>query len=119
MDTRLSIENLRLIVIPAPADTPAEANRTELKIWGKRVDKFVRRETQLEENMKTAYTLVWGQCSDMMRQRIETYNVYSEISTTGDVIALLKIIKGINFNFQSQKHVPVSLHEAKKSLYGC
>jgi Zinc knuckle len=79
----------------------------------------VRRETQLEENMKTAYLLVWRQCSDMMRQRIETYNAYSEISTTGDVIALHKIIKGINYNFQSQKHVPVSLHEAKKRFYGC
>jgi hypothetical protein len=54
----------------------------------------------------------------MMHQRIETYNAYSKISTTGDVIVLLKIIKGINYNFQSQKHVPVSLHKAKHQFYG-
>ena len=119
MDTRLSIEKMKPFYIPQPEDPPEDATRTELRIWEKSVDDYVRRKTILTENIKTAFSLIWGQCSDIMRQKVETCADYSVISENGDAIELLKIIKDVAYNYQIQKYIPQALHEAKKRFYNC
>ena len=52
-----------------------------------------------------------------MRQKIEAIETYSTVSAEGDSIGLLKIIKAIAYNFQSQKYLPHALHEAKKTFH--
>jgi hypothetical protein len=66
MDTRLSLENLKLATIPQPEDPPDNATKTETQIWEKSVGDFVKQRTTLNKNIKTAYPLIWGQCSDIM-----------------------------------------------------
>ena len=52
MDARLSIENMEAVTIEVPSDPPTEASRTEIRIWEKKVDDYVNRETILKENLK-------------------------------------------------------------------
>jgi hypothetical protein len=105
-DARLVIENLTLPVLTEPADPAATVSMTQLRIWEKKVDEYVKHEMHLEENMKTIYSLVWGQCKDVMRQRAEVMSDSKRLSSDGDGLGLLMVaIKDLVFNFQSQKYL--------------
>ncbi|KAI2493199.1 hypothetical protein MHU86_21348 [Fragilaria crotonensis] len=118
-DARLAVETLTLPTLISPTDPPENANRTETRIWEKTVDEYVKQRSYLAENMKTLYSLVWGQCTDIMRQKLEAHETFAGVSTTGDGLGLLKLVKGIAFQFQSQKYLPHALHEALKRYYNC
>jgi hypothetical protein len=105
---------MQIFIIQLPEDPPENATRTEIRIWEKSVDDYVKRRTILAENIKTAYSLMWGQCSNVMRQKVETCPEYSVVSQTGDAIGLLKLVKDVAYNYQVQKYIPQALHEAKK-----
>jgi hypothetical protein len=70
-DARMAVEQLARPTIEVPNDPPDDATKTQLRIWEKKIDEFVKRETYLDENLKTIYSLVWGQCTDIMRQKVE------------------------------------------------
>lgn len=116
-DARLAVENLELPEMVMPQDPPEGATKTENRIWEKEVDEYVKRKTYLTENIKTIYSLAWGQCSDIMRQKLEALVEFEALSAEGNGIALLKAIKALTYNFQSQKYLPHALHESKRRFY--
>lgn len=118
-DARLAVETLKLPIMTIPVDPPENANRTETRIWEKTVDEHVKQSSKLRENMKTLYSLIWGQCTDIMRQKVEAHETFAGVSSTGDGLGLLRLIKGVAFQFQSQKYLPHALHEALKRYYNC
>jgi hypothetical protein len=92
-DVRLAVEHLEMPVLDELSDPPADATKTKTRIWEKKVDEYVRRETNLHENLKTIYSLIWGQCTDIIRQKIEASDNYETMSTEGDgLLGLLKAI---------------------------
>ena len=93
--------------------------KTVVRIWEKMVDKHVRRISYLEENIKSLYSLVWGQCSDVVRQKVEANKDFEGMADSGDGIKLLITLKGISFHFQSQRHLSHAIHEALKRYYNC
>ena len=116
-DVRLAIETMTVPTIPQPPDPAQNATRTEERLWEKRVDEVVKRETHLEENLKTLYSLVWGQCTEAMRAKVRALPQFGTMSATANSIELLECIKSQAFSYQSQKYKPQSLHEAKRRLY--
>ena len=118
-DVRLAVETLTLPILTTPVDPPDGANRTETRIWEKTVDEHVRQRSHLAENIKTLYSLVWGQCTDIMRQKLEAHETFTGVSNTGDGLGLLKLVTSVAFQFQSQKYLPHALHEALKRYYNC
>jgi hypothetical protein len=52
-----------------------------------------------------------------MRQHIEAAPSFPSESTTSNAIELLKIIRNIAFDFQSQQYFPHALYEAHRRLY--
>ena len=116
-DARLAIENLEIVEPPEPEDPPEGATATKRRIWEKRVDEYVKRTTYMTENIKSIFSLVWGQCTDIMRQKVEALSNFADMSSKGDGIELLKAIKNITHNFQSQKYLPHAIHEAKRRIY--
>jgi hypothetical protein len=119
MDTRLAIENLQHIACEVPEVPDDNATKTQIRIWEKKIDDYVKKETITKENLKTAYSLIWGQCFDPMRQRLESTDSFQLIASQGDAIELLKMIKNITYNYQSQKYTPQAIHDAKKRFYQC
>jgi hypothetical protein len=118
-DVRLAIENLTLPVLIDPADPPDDATKTQIRKWEKAVDESVKRENYLTENLKTVYSLVWGQCTDVMRQKVEATKDFKTLSSTADGLGLLRSIKDLVYNFQSQKYLPQALHESTLRFYFC
>eukprot|EP00978_Attheya_sp_CCMP212_P038666 scaffold193831_cov29-Attheya_sp.AAC.2 len=103
-DTKIAVKQLTIPVLTVPADPPAGAGRGA-------------RESYLEENLKTLYSLVWGQCTDAIRTRIEALDNYQTMESDADGIELLRMIKDLVFNFQSQKYLPLALDESKARFY--
>jgi hypothetical protein len=116
-DTRLAVYSLKATVLEKP-DPPEDADdEGDKRIWEKEIDEYVREKKCLKENLKTLYSLVWGQCSDVIRTRIEALDNHEEMSLKGDSIGLLQAIKGIVYNFQSEKYRPMAIHEAMRRFY--
>lgn len=116
-DIRMAIETLIVPTFSEPTDPPKEASRTQVRIWEKRVNEFVKKETHLEENIKTIYSLIFGQCTEAMRAKLESISSHQTIAAASDGIELMKNIKTVMYNFQSQKYAPLALHESKKRFY--
>jgi hypothetical protein len=100
-DIWLAVQNLTTTVMDVPKDLADTATNVQKRIWKKKVDEFVKRELYFEENMQTLYSLIWGQCSDVMQARVEALSDYDTMSESGDSLALLKAIKVQAYNFQS------------------
>jgi hypothetical protein len=71
----------------------------------------------LEENVKTVYSLIFGQCTEAIRAKLESVGNHQAISVASNGIELLKNIKRIMYNFQSQKYGPLGLYESKRRFY--
>ncbi len=64
----------------------------------------MKAEITLDSDLKKAYSLVYGQCSDALRAKLESINNQSTIAASADVLGLLRNIKSATFSFQSQKY---------------
>jgi hypothetical protein len=117
-DARRALENLTLPTLQLP-QTPTSDDITLVRIWQKEVDEYVRRKGILSDNMQTVYSLVWGQCTDVMRQKIEALTIYEQLTADGDGLELLKAIKDLVYNFQSRKYLSQALHSSKQRFYYC
>jgi predicted RNA-binding protein associated with RNAse of E/G family len=75
------------------------------------VDKHVKRGTMLSENLDS-----WSG-SDAMRVKLESRPNHTTIESACDSIGLLKNIRTVMFQFQSQRYSVLALHEAKRRFY--
>ena len=106
-----------LPVLNMPSDPPVITSRIVTRIWGKEVDEYAKRKMYLQENVKTLYSLVLGQCTDVVLAKLEASDTYNEMSEEADSMKLLKEIRALVYNFQSQKYAPQALYEGKRRIY--
>ena len=78
---------------PEPTDPAVGATRTQEEIWKRRVASFVRAQEDIDRGLKQAYTLMWGQCTQRLRDKLETNTRYAVVSAAKDVFALDAMIQ--------------------------
>jgi hypothetical protein len=81
------------------------------------IDQCVRQEAILQENMQRVYSLVLGQCTKLLREKLKQSSDWAQVSSAFDVLGLTKLIKSIVFKFDDQKCLLVPLHQAKQTFY--
>eukprot|EP00978_Attheya_sp_CCMP212_P006553 scaffold15183_cov61-Attheya_sp.AAC.2 len=118
-DAGLTVANMCLPTLVPPSDPATGASATVKRIWEKEVDEYVKQKSYLNQNMKTLYALVWGQCTDVMKQKLEGLSTFDTLSADRDGLGLLKAIKDLVYNFQSQKYLPQALHKSTCRFYIC
>jgi Reverse transcriptase (RNA-dependent DNA polymerase) len=116
-DMRTVIEDLEMPVIPQPDDPPAGASKSEQFIWQERCKEWLKQENILKQNIKLLYSLVWGQCTDTMKQKIEALSNYDDIKSSVDGLKLLKGIETIVYKFNSTQYLPHALHDNIRLFY--
>jgi hypothetical protein len=118
-EIRNLIKNLTAIVIPQPADLPLvpAPTATQQKIWELKITAYVKKEAKIEDNVRKLYSLIWGQCTDVMKSKLETLPSFQTISDNQDALELLKEIKGFTFKFDNEKYLAQSLVEATDKLH--
>ena len=117
-DIRRAIETLTLPTIPIPTAPVADPMPVLLAaIFSEQVKEYVKQTSRLQENIKRLWALVWGQCSDTIRTRLQALETYDDMHTASNGLQLLIAIKDLMFNIQEQKYVPLSIHLAKRQFF--
>ena len=117
-DIRRAIETLTIPTIPMPTAPVADPMPVLLAaIFSEQVKEYVKQTSRLQENIKRLWALVWGQCSDTIRTRLQALDAYDDMHTTSNGLQLLIAIKDLMFNVQEQKYVPLSIHLAKRQFF--
>ena len=117
-DIRRAIETLTLPTIPMPTAPVADPMPVLLAaIFSEQVKEYVKQTSRLQENIKRLWALVWGQCSDTIRTRLQALESYDDMHTASNGLQLLIAIKDLMSNVQEQKYVPLSIHLAKRQFF--
>jgi hypothetical protein len=116
-DTRTAIESEEAPKFAIPDDVPEGAGKGAVRMWEQKIDAIAKREDQLNHNLRQLFALIWGQCTEVLQQRVEAEEGFAKMSNENDGLLLLKTIKNITYRYQSQKYVPDSLFESKKRFY--
>ena len=77
----------------------------------------MRRKDTLVRNLKSAYALIYRQCSDTLCVKLESRPDYKGIKATADPIGLLENIKAVMYQFQAERYGPLALYQAKHCCY--
>ena len=86
-------------------------------ILTKKVNSYVRRDSILDKNIQKGYSLVLGQCTELIKSKLKTTLNWDIISTKFDFLELIASIKSVIFKFEYQRYLPLSLHYAKTNFY--
>ena len=70
----------------------------------------MRQEDTIARNLKSAYALIYRQCSDTLWVKLESRPDSEMIKVAADLIGLLKNIKAIMYQFQAKLYSPLALH---------
>lgn len=64
-DAKLAIEHLGIPMFDKPPNPEEDAGRSDIRIWEKEIDDYVKRKNTFKENMKSAFSVVWGRNAAM------------------------------------------------------
>ena len=121
-DIRSTVENEVAPQIPIPPEPTVPDDAEDLStaqklIFKGQISEYIKREATLQQNMQRAYSLILGQCTELLRAKLKQSNDWALVSAAFDVLGLIRLIKSIVFKFDDQKFLPVSLHQAKQNFY--
>ena len=103
-DAGRSLRDGQRVTYDLPDDPDVNASRTEIKVWETRIDQALKKEEQLEVNLKKSYAVIWGQCTELLKARIRSDTNYTAVNDAYDAIGLFEIINRIVHRFESQKY---------------
>ena len=111
-DITAAITAMAVTALVEPDEPEDPENKIEMKKWESEYHEYRKSKKTLEDNVKTLFNLVWGQCTESMQQKIESLDNYTTMEEENDGIALLVAIKNTSYNYQSQKYRIETVNEA-------
>ena len=97
---------------------PGDNDTALLKmILNRKIDIYLKRDSILDENLQKKYSLIRGQCTELLKSKLKTSANWETVSSQYDMLGLLEAIKTIIYKFEDQKYLPLSLHHAKRNFY--
>ena len=112
-----TIEQGRRFNITKPIAPSTTNNEADKMILTKKVNSYVRRDIILDENTQKGYSLMLGQCTELLKSKLKTTSNWDIISTGFYLLGLTKSIKSVIFKFEDQRYLPLSLQYAKTNFY--
>jgi hypothetical protein len=94
-----SMEQMAAYIVAKPKDAKGDIDDVDKAIYKEEVKSYVIDKKLLESSMQKAYSIIYGQCSDGVRAKIEAMSNHIALSDAGDPIGLLKNIKTVMTNF--------------------
>jgi Zinc knuckle len=115
--TKLALSTVKLPDEPQPIPPATVLSKAQDKIYDKELVEYVKRKIMLETNVNTLYNIVWGQCTDALREKLKALSTYSTMSTKGEGINLLVEIRDLVYKREKDKDAWHSYYEATLQLY--
>lgn len=69
--TKTTLENLAIPTFVEPEDLDANATCMTVKIWERDMEEYVKKWNTIQENHKTAFLLIYGQCNKELQAKLE------------------------------------------------
>ena len=110
-DNCLTVENLTLPVLQGPT-APTTTDALTVAIFREEVKEFVKRTKKLEENVQLLWTLIWGQALGAVHTKLEARQDHEDMCQWSAGVELLNAIKGLMYNIQELKYLPLAIHLA-------
>ena len=123
MDSPKDVVSICKKLTKEEVNEPAYLNKTELKsetkkfIWKTKVHSYVRRVKTQENNCESIFSIIWGQCSTAMKNKLQSLDNYQERSNEYDCVWILKEIKVITLRFEGTRYIFLSLDDARTAYY--
>ena len=73
--------------------------------------------TTLDDNKELAYSLVWGQFSEIMRTEVEAHEKCMYISQEIDMLGIISFIKDNSYRYKYHKHMAHILYEVHSQFF--
>lgn len=86
-----------------PEELPEDATTGKRAIFNEKIKEFMLRSRTYDNNRTKVYTIVYGQCSDAMRCKLEAQDDWDEIEEEHNLVKLVKSIKAWMLNQQDSK----------------
>eukprot|EP00957_Ditylum_brightwellii_P069656 5289900-Ditylum_brightwellii.AAC.1 len=113
MELTSSTNKLQVITLPKPLAPVKTADQLDKDINKEEVREYVREMKAHKRATKQAHALIWGQCLQLMREKLQTMNRCNTISDRENVVDPLKAIKSTVFRFDNKCDVYVAMGNIK------
>ena len=104
----MELKEIKLPKYPKPKAGATTLEDGEAFLWQQEVTERKKAIIKANDNKNRAYALVLGQCLPKLTSKVKASNKFASAATDLDVIALLKIIRGLCRDFDKNN----KLHEA-------
>jgi hypothetical protein len=105
-------ENMTLPTILEPDDLPDDATKKEEFLWQSAMKSYSAHKDDLDSNLNSLYSVIWGQCSENMKTKIRSIAEYTEETKQDNCVWLLSQIKNVVHQFDRKKDLWTSLRHA-------
>jgi len=109
--TTLTLKDDTVIVTDSATTEDIEEYRLKLK-------QYLKDKNAVKTTKRFLHNIAWGQCSHILRTKLKDDDALKKIETDGDVVELLKKIRGVCRQMTSNASIYDSIEEAKKRYYG-
>ena len=116
-DISLAIENLEEPTWTLPVKQTTGDKEVDSLLLVQELQLHIRRKHTYNDNRSTLFHVVMGQCTDSMKAKLEAESTYDTIANDRDVIKLLKLMRDIAFNYESDRYPFLALHLGMKQFY--
>ena len=77
---------------------------------------YIKRKSMYRQNRETIYSVVLGQSADAMKAKLESEASFKKISQDRDLVGLLKLMRDIAFNYESDRYPFLAVYLALNSI---
>ena len=106
------MDPLTEFALTEPAPPPNMNDDAARFKWQQKFTTYAKRKEMLDSNLRTLYSLIWGQCSEALQNKIKEIPTFEIMNIGSDPIALLKAIRAVAYHFEHTKWKMQALQEA-------
>jgi hypothetical protein len=92
---------------PVAPKYPESGSEGEKAVWSKMYDQYLRKTEKYVDYKAKVFAVIWGQCDQTMKNRLESTAEYKKAEDTNDVVQLLRAIKDVAFDADDKKYPPL------------
>ena len=95
------------------------ATREEIEEYRLKLKEYLKDEKAVKTTKRSLHNVVWGQCLHMLRTKLKGDDDFIIIENDGDVVELLKKIRGVCRQTTENASLYDSIDDTKKRYYLC
>ena len=105
------------VILDENSEVITTISKFEETIYNERIKQWIRDGASLKATIRSLYNIAWGQCSKLMQDKITMMKEFLEVETTGNVTRLLKEVKIVMLQIDTNTSAYDALDEAINAYY--